>query len=136
MRLAELKTNLFDDLKKYSYSFGDKKLLTNSHWLLFNPNDSLRLEIFLKRSGGLVQTANGISYKGSWEILGRTKLLLSLDNEGVLYELEYIDNFVLVLRRSGGSGVVVFLNEFNIPKLFTSIQEMYDFILKNSLRNV
>jgi len=105
-------------IQNFSLKLDKLSKLYNQPWVLVNDlNDFIKI-IFQDR-GKLIVSKNGVVSDGSWElVLSANSVLLDINNEKHLYNHQFIDNGLMILKLDGHStDFFVLANQNIIPDL-------------------
>lgn len=105
-------------IQDFSLKLDKLSKLYNQPWVLVNDlNDFIKI-IFQDR-GKLIVSRNGVVSDGSWELVSSANsILLDINNEKRLYNHQFIDNGLMILKLDGHStDFFVLANQNIIPDL-------------------
>jgi hypothetical protein len=105
-------------IKNYSLNLDKLSKLYDQPWVLINElNDFIK--IIFQSKGKLIVSKNGIVSDGEWELVSiANSILLNINGEKRLYNNQFIDNGLMILKLDGLSNdFFVLANENIIPDL-------------------
>jgi hypothetical protein len=105
--MEEYFKNLINRLRRYSTDLDKIELFVDRSWLYQDDKNNNHEYIFL-RDQRLILTLNGAVTEGKWELLPNGKLLINRVHDRILLENLFIDNALMVLKKSG-SGDIPFI---------------------------
>jgi hypothetical protein len=105
-------------IQDFSLKLDNLTKVHNQPWVLKNDlNDFVK--VIFQPKGKLLVSKNGIITEGSWELISTTNsIILEINNEKRLYNHQFIDNGLLILKIDGNtSDYFVLANQNIIPDL-------------------
>ncbi|WP_316787117.1 hypothetical protein [Pedobacter frigiditerrae] len=102
-------------IKSYGTKIYNKALLTNNNWI--QVSDTLANKYIFKSNGNLLISADGVVEKSTWEQLDSLSLIIENGNESNLYNIEYIDSNIFILKT--GAKKLNLVNEKQFEKFNT-----------------
>jgi hypothetical protein len=109
--------NIIPRLKNYSQDLNRKEVFVDKPWLFTDDNNNNHEYLFL-RDNRLIMSLNGKAITGSWELLPNGKLLINRIEDQIMLENMFIDEAIMVLKRSRSNEMAfVLVNPTIIPDL-------------------
>jgi hypothetical protein len=126
--------NKLQQLKDSAKTEFDKAGLINHRWLLFDPESSKNLSYIFKSDGRLIISDSGEAIIGKWELLSPMTIMISYDQGHFIFNLYSQIREFLFLSMDGRNGVVTFINQDFVNRIFVSVIELerYLFTLQSS----
>jgi len=109
--------NIIPRIKEFSKSLDKAEVFVNKNWVFIDEQDNNH-EYLFHRDSRLIMTLNGKVSIGSWELLPHGKLLIDRVADKVLLENMFIDDALMILKKSGSEeDAFVLINQHAIPDL-------------------
>ncbi len=122
-------------IKNFSLTLDKLAKLYNQPWVLVNEFDDF-IKIIFQENGKLMVSKNGIVSSGNWELVSlANSILLDINGEKRLYNHQFIDDGLMILKLDGFStDYFVLANQNVIPNL--DIQEYLTNKYSDTILNV
>lgn len=109
--------NIIPRIKEFSKSLDKAEVFINKNWVFIDEQDNNH-EYLFHRDSRLIMTLNGKVSIGSWELLPHGKLLIDRVSDKILLENMFIDDALMILKKSGSEeDAFVLINQQVIPDL-------------------
>lgn len=134
--------NIIPRLSQFSKSLDKEEIFINKPWVFLDEEQNNHGYLF-HRDKRLIMSFNGTVQIGSWELLPHGKLLIDRCADKLLLENMFIDDALMILKKSGSEDEsFVLINEKVIPDLNAiaylknkeTIQEISDAQNKNLIK--
>jgi hypothetical protein len=107
--------NILPRIKKYSKQLEKKENFIDFPWV-FIDEDGRNHEYLFMRDNRLIMSLTGKVTTGSWELLPNGKLLINRVADQIMLENMFIDDALMILKRSGSEdSPFILINEKIIP---------------------
>ena len=105
-------------IKNFSLELDKLSKLYNQPWVIIDDQNDF-IKIIFQEKGKLIVSKNGVVSDGSWELVSvANSILLSINGEKRLYNHQFIDNGLMILKLDGFSlDFFVMVNQNLIPDL-------------------
>lgn len=120
--------NKLDKVKKYAHTDLQKDKLTQSPWILFDPEAEVKTTYFFKEDGRLIMSVGGNVEIGKWEILGKSEILISHSQKHFLLYHKFFFKEILLFTFEGNPGYIVFLNKIKLENRIRVLLELEHYL--------
>lgn len=105
-------------IKNFSIQLDKLSKLYDQPWVIVNENNDF-IKIIFREKGKLIVSQNGLVTDGAWELMSSANsILLAINGEKRLYNHQFIDSGLMILKLDGFSiDFFVLVNENVIPDL-------------------
>jgi hypothetical protein len=106
--------NIIFRLRKFAINIEVREALVDKVWVIYGDNDLIEYEF--ERNGEISVTKNGLSYDGTWRILGSGRLKIKTDFANNILLYDFTLPGVLVMKIAGNQSVPFLLFDPNIVR--------------------
>ena len=106
--------NIIPRLRKFAINLEVREALVDKVWVIYGDNDLIEYEF--ERNGEISVTKNGLSYDGTWRILGSGRLKIKTDFTNNILLYDFTLPGILVMKIAGNQNVPFLLFDPNIVK--------------------
>lgn len=121
-------TDIIPRLSEYSKKLDNLTLLTDQHWVEFDPSNKSKIVYIFKRNNELLHSSDGTVIRGKWEILGNNSLIIDIENKSYLLRHGFFDENILALKIDNKDEFLLLINEFKINNKFNSLNSLSEFL--------
>lgn len=115
--MQEFLTNIIPRILKYSSQLDRKELFIEKPWV-FIDSSNINHEYMFMRDNKLIMSLNGAVKIGTWQLLPHNKLLIDRLDDKILLENMFVNDGLLILKKSGSSEMpFVLMDERKVPNL-------------------
>lgn len=118
-------------ISKLSKRFDKKESYTGKSWVLIDDAHRALMELEFFKDGRLLLIMNGNASWGKWEVSPNTnRLILDFVQKISVYEVSFVDQALMLARKSGTKNTEVFVNKKELPSL------LFQFYLDSLVRTI
>lgn len=116
--MKEYLSSLIPKIRNYSLEIDKLSKLYDQPWVLVNELDNF-IKLIFQAQGKLIVSKNGVVSDGAWELVSvANAILLDINNEKRLYNHQFIDSGLMILKLDGLSNdYFILANQNIIPNL-------------------
>ncbi|MBA4299629.1 MAG: hypothetical protein C0433_05900 [Cyclobacterium sp.] len=123
--------NILPKISKLSKRFDKKESYTGKSWVLIDDSHRALMELEYFKDGRLLLILNGNATWGKWEVSPNTnRLILDFGHKISVYEVSFVDQALMLARKSGTRTIEVFVNKKELPSL------LYQFYLDSLVQKL